>query len=374
MRIAAGALLLGLAAFAPQMHAQTLDELQPLASDHLLKILPANDAGGAAVAIRFNGQTLFFNYGFADIANTRPITSDSLFNLASLGKVFDTALLALAFERGELKFDDPVSKYVVDLEQGGDIRRVTIGQLATHTSGLLLPQDHPPWPETGYTLPEFVRTLNAWRADKHHEPGKQHTYTHAGFILLHLALERRFAMPLADLIQHQILRPLGMTSTTLPVGDKPRGELPAELRTRAVQGYAEDGTPIGEPGDIQGYYHWPGTGQAYSSARDMARFLTANLGESGDPRLTAAVALAQRGIFAMEPRVFQALAWEVNDNADVRIIEKNGGLNNTSAYIGVVPSRKLGIVILCNRGDQNTTEVGRAILLALAQRGASRSP
>jgi hypothetical protein len=32
-------------------------------------------------------------------------------------------------------------------------------QLATHTSGLLLPQDHPPWPEQGYALPEFIRTL-----------------------------------------------------------------------------------------------------------------------------------------------------------------------------------------------------------------------
>ena len=43
-------------------------------------------------------------------------------------------------------------------------------QLATHTSGLLLPQDHPPWPDWGYTLPEFIRTLNAWKAEK--EPGQ----------------------------------------------------------------------------------------------------------------------------------------------------------------------------------------------------------
>ena len=51
-------------------------------------------AGGAAVAVRTDGQTWFFNYGLADAA--RPVTSDVLFNLGSVSKVFDTALLALA--------------------------------------------------------------------------------------------------------------------------------------------------------------------------------------------------------------------------------------------------------------------------------------
>ena len=153
--------------------------------------LPVNGPGGAAVADRIAGRTWFFSFGMADQAAKRPITSDSLFNLASLGKVFDATLLALAVRAGELDFDDSVDKYVTELQQGGDIRKVTLGQLATHTSGLLLPQDHPPWPDEGYTLPEFIRVLAAWKADKRHEPGRQHIYTHAGFMLLHLAVERR---------------------------------------------------------------------------------------------------------------------------------------------------------------------------------------
>jgi beta-lactamase class C len=59
--------------------------------------------------------------------------------------VFEATLLAQAVRNGHLRLDDPVAKYVVELQQGGDIRQVTLGQLATHTSGLLLPQDHPPW-------------------------------------------------------------------------------------------------------------------------------------------------------------------------------------------------------------------------------------
>src|SRR5262249_10997840 len=139
---------------------------------HVRSIVPPDGGGGVAVALRIEGRTLFFNYGWADRANKRAITTDTLFNLASLRKVFETTLLGQAVGNGELKLDDPVAKYVAELDRDGDIGRVTLGQLATHTSGLLLPQDHPPWPDWGYTLPEFIRTLNAWKADK--APGQQH--------------------------------------------------------------------------------------------------------------------------------------------------------------------------------------------------------
>jgi len=172
-------------------------------------------AGGVAVAVRANGRTWFFNYGPA--GRRRRITSDTLFNLGSVGKVFDTGLLALADQQSELSLDDPVAKHMVELQEGGDIRRVTLRQLATYTSGLVLPQDHPPWPKETFTLPEFIATLNIWTSDPDHEPGKQMIYSHAGFVLLHLALERRFGMPFGRLVTQRLLEPLGLRSTTLPV-------------------------------------------------------------------------------------------------------------------------------------------------------------
>jgi beta-lactamase class C len=333
---------------------------------HVRAIVPADRGGGVAVALRIAGRTLFFNYGWADRATKRPITSDALFNLASLRKVFEATLLAQGVRNGELRLDEPAAKYVTELAQENDIGRVTLGQLATHTSGLLLPQDHPPWPDWGYTLPEFIRTLNDWKADK--PPGTQHTYTHAGYILLQLALERRYALPIDALIEQRILRPLGMSSTTLPRGDdSPRGHLKAEEKRLAVQGYADDGTPLGEPGSQASYYHWSGTGQMYSSPCDMAVFLAANLGELPVERsLREAMILAQQGIAMIGPRNEQALAWEVSFGDEPTIIEKYGGLQNASAYIGMVPRRKLGIVILGNRGNQYPNDVGRRMMLDLA--------
>jgi beta-lactamase class C len=366
VRLLVKALLGSLAVTAPAARA---DDVAAIVNRHIAALSGA--PGGFAVAVRAKGRTRFFNYGTVD--GRRPITSGSLFNLGSVGKVFDTTLLALADQNGELSLDDPAPRHVVELQQGGDIRGITLRQLATHTSGLVLAQDHPPWPTETFTLPEFIATLNGWTSDDGHSPGRQMIYSHAGFVLLHLALERRLGLPFDQLIRRRLLEPLGLRSTTLPVAAadpqrSPRGEIPRALRRRAVQGYSEDGTPIGAPGDLQGYYHWLGTGQMYASARDMAVFLAANLGERPDQRpLQAAMRRAQQPVFPIGDGVEQALGWEVRKEG-MTIVDKYGGMNNASAYIGLTPERKVGIVILGNRGGTEVEEVGRAIIRALAPR------
>ena len=179
-------------------------------------------------------------------------------------------------------------------------------------------------------------------------------------------------MPYGELMKKRLLDPLGLRSTTLPVAStnaklNPRGEIPEALRHRAVQGYSNEGVPIGVPGDLQGYYHWLGTGQMYSSARDMAVFLMANLGELPDREaLQEAMRRAQRGTFPTSRGVSQALAWEVHKGEET-IVDKYGGMNNASAYIGLIPERRIGVVILGNRGSMAVTDMGRGIILARAR-------
>jgi beta-lactamase class C len=346
-------------------------EVQQVVREETGKVL--RPAGiGVAVAIRIGGRTRFFDFGFAERSGKRPITPDSLFNLASVSKVFDATLLSLMVVQGEVSLDDPVSKYIAELESGSDIRQVTLGQLATFTSGLSFPQDHPPWPQAHYTWPKFVEHLRSWRIDKDHERGKQYIYSHAGFMLLHVALERRFAIPYGELLEQRLLRRLDLSSTTLPLrGPGSVARLAPSLQRRAVQGYSGKGAPIGKPGNMQGYYHWPGTGQMFSSARDLASFLAAQLGEGpDDPLLREAIELSHREVAPTdrEPNIMQAQAWEVHHVAHT-IVDKNGGLNNTTTYIGMIPEKRIGAVILINRGELNGRDVGHPILLRLAPPG-----
>jgi beta-lactamase class C len=304
--------------FAQNVYAE--QSVRKIIQDEILTLLPADGAGGTAIAVCIDGRLMFFDEGFADLRERRPITADSLFNVASLRKPFEATLLALAVHDGKMALDDPISTYLPALSEGGDIHRVTVGQLATHTSGLLLPHDHPPWPTTRYTPTSFVE-------------------------------------------------PLGMNSSWIPrQGKDGRSDLPPPLLRRAVQGYSEEGIAIGRPGDQQTYYDWPGTGQMYSSVRDLAVFLDANMGEGRvAPQLARAMALARAPAFTTGPDSAQALAWEIDNAAAPTLIDKNGGLNNTSSYMGMMPDRRLGIVVLSNRGGIDVGQAGRRALRRLSK-------
>jgi beta-lactamase class C len=336
--------------------------VEAIVAQNVRPLSPQNGrGGGVAVAVRMNGKTQFFNYGFANLSRNERVTADSIFNLGSVGKLFATTTLAEAVKRAELSLDDPVAKYVTELQRGGDVRRITLGEIASHTSGL---PDHPGqyerWHRGRYTWPDFVRFLNAWKADANHEPGKQYLYSDTGMVLLRIALQRRFNTPFAQLMHQRITGPLGMASTDLP--------LPRDLLGRAVQGYGSQGQPIGNPGMEGGDFEWPGSGQIYSPARDMVTFLTANMGElSNHGPMENAMALAQQPVFTVNPHFRQALAWQNVTSGNLTILDKNGGLPNTSTWIGFAPQRHIGAVILCNRGKQPATRIGRQLLHALAQ-------
>jgi beta-lactamase class C len=341
---AAGAGLVAIAASIPTTLAGPGSdaEVKQLVTRHVQPLLIP--AGGMAVAVHIDGRTLFYNYGMADAARGQPITSDSLFNLASVGKVFSSTLLAQAVKRGDVALDDPVAKYVTELQRGGDIRKVTLGQLASHTSGLhRTPQQYEPSHRGQYSLPDFIRYLNSWQADEGHEPGKQDIYSNTGFVLLPLALQRRFDTPIAKLMEQRLTGPLGMTSTRAPWAS------PATSRARS-------------------------TGPAPARCSPPPATWRCSLGELPDHRpLQEAMGLAQQGVFTVGPRFTQALAWQLVRNDDLTIIDKNGGLNNTSTYIGMIPQKRLGIVILSNCGKEPATRIGRQIMLALARSNLTAS-
>jgi beta-lactamase class C len=353
----------------PIFAAKAEDTVQRIVCNEIFTLLPNGEPGGIQVAVSINGRTSFFSHGFADGSDQKPVTPDSLFNIASLRKPFEATVLADAVLRGNISLDDPVTKYLPELRDGRDITRVTVGQLATHVSGLLLPPDHPPWPTWHYSLAAFIDALRAWQADPPYEPGARHMYTHAGYILLQLVLERALAGPINQQVSEVILEPLGMQSSVLPMRRRDgRADLEPALLDRAVQGYGEDGSPVGMSGDQQTYYDWPGTGQMFSSARDLIVFLDASLGERRAPdRLVRAMAKAQAPAFAIGPHNAQALAWEIEAPGATAIVEKNGGLNNTSAYMAMMPSTRIGIVVLSNRGGKDVATAGHRALRMLSQ-------
>ena len=90
----------------------------------------------------------------------------------------------------------------------------------------------------------------------------------------------------------------------------------------------------------------------FSSARDLAILLAALIdGEAIDPQLRQAMQMTLHETFHVTEKFGQAMAWENVHLDDVVVVDKPGGLNNATAYVGLVPAHKIGIVLLANRGE-----------------------
>lgn len=353
-------------------------QMRDIVATELAPTVTPERPGGLAAALYAGRHVEFFTYGFADDATKRPVTPDTLFNLASLRKPFEAALVALGALRGELRLDDFLPKYLPELT-GDYVRRVTVGELATHTSGLLLPTDHPPWPNDSYSQTQFIAMLNAWTPPAGVAPGKQRIYSHAAYVLLQLVLERCYRTPIATLIKDRVLAPLGMHATFLPErGPDNRAIMDDAAMRRVVQGYSDQGSAIGPIGNQQSYFDFPGTGQMLSSARDLSTFTAACVdGRALDPHLREALRMTQREAFRVDQRFGQAtfgqaMAWETVHLPGVTIVDKPGGLNNASGYIGLLPAHRIGIVLLANRGEYPHEIARYKILPALAKLVAAR--
>jgi beta-lactamase class C len=166
--------------------------------------------------VRIGGRTVFHNVGYADGASKRPVDSDSVFNLASVSKIFDVTVLSLAAVNGELSLDDPIAKYIRELNNGGDASRITLRQLVTFSSGFSVTHDNPPWwPVEHFTLPKFLRHLQNWKRDPNHVPGRDYHYSRR----FHAAARgARAPVPyaLCLLARTEAVAPLDLRSTLLP--------------------------------------------------------------------------------------------------------------------------------------------------------------
>jgi beta-lactamase class C len=308
---------------------------------------------GVMVVVRERGVTHLFPFGQANQARGEPVTADSIFELASITKVFCTTSLAMEVEGGQMRLNDSVAKYIPLLaHRGGDIRRVTLEQLATHTSSL--PRAPGPAPGGKPWDPQMLLDWAAkWKAP--HPPGTRSLYSNVAVGLLGQAIATHERRPLIDVWHSQFLDRLNMQSTYFDV--------PSERLGLMVQGYGPKGQPVPfmPPGC------WSAGGRLKSSGRDMAEFLVANLGERPDlPKITGAMKFAQRPYFKVSAKMVQGLSWQRVHLGDELVIDKNGGLAGTSTYIGMIPEHRLGVVILANRGKCNATGIGRKLLLALA--------
>ncbi len=193
-----------------------------------------------------------------------PMREDTVFDIASVTKLFTSVATLQLVERGRIGLDTPVARYL----PGFGIHAkhdVTVRHLLTHTSGLppTLPlwQDHPD---------EESRIRAVLEVEPRSAPGSDHSYSDLNLITLGVLIERVTGDPLDRVIAERITGPLGMSDTgfTPPPGERDRIAA-TEFQTRPARGMVH--------GEVHDENAWALNGVAghaglFSTARDLAVF------------------------------------------------------------------------------------------------------
>jgi serine-type D-Ala-D-Ala carboxypeptidase/endopeptidase len=304
-----------------------------------------------------DGQTSIQGFGRrADNPNEAP-GADTLFRIGSLTKSFTGQVLASLVADGMVSLADPLTKYCPEYtapmsEAGRPIRLI---DLATHSAGLPREVPHeggPPGdPFVNITPDAFAAWLKA--NPLMFTPGTAISYSNFGFDLLAAALARAAKEPYPDLLDAQVIRPLGLKDTTFaPSTDE---------ATRIMQGHNFDGSPM--PNATTGNVI-VGSGGLYSSARDLLAWLKWHLdrfsNERAAERLIDHAAYLWRdglnAVFGMDESGHMdamGLAWVIMAPKGDRplILQKAGGLQGVFSYVAFAPARGIGVCAAINAFD-----------------------
>ena len=209
---------------------------------------------------------------------TRP---DTIFDLASISKLFTTVVALQLVEQGRVDLDAPVAQYVPESAANGK-EAIPVRMLLTHTSGL--PAFLPLWS----TYPTPAERLNAAltaRLMTGAIPGNQYVYSDLGLIALATVLERVTGQPLDRLVAERVTGPLGMTDT----GYNPDPALRHRIAATEDETYAGRGMVWGEVHDENAWSLGGVAGHAglFSTAGDLAVLcqMLLNGGEYGGVRI-----------------------------------------------------------------------------------------
>ncbi|MEV1289442.1 serine hydrolase domain-containing protein, partial [Micromonospora sp. NPDC049679] len=193
-----------------------------------------------------------------------PARPDTIYDLASVSKLFTTVALLQLVERGRVELDAPVARYVPEFAAGGK-ENVTARMLLTHTSGL--PAFTPLW--SRYPTPE-ARFAAALATPLTAPPGTRYVYSDLGLIALGVLVERMTGQPLDEVVRDEVTGPLGMRET----GYNPGPEKRPRIAATEYQPYAGRGMVWGEVHDENAWSLGGVAGHAgvFSTAADLAIF------------------------------------------------------------------------------------------------------
>jgi CubicO group peptidase (beta-lactamase class C family) len=297
-----------------------------------------------AIAVVKDDSVVFAKgYGVLQKGTSQPANEHTRFAIGSTTKAMTAASIAMLVDEGKLKLDDPVTKYIPELELSDPwvTRELTIRDLLTHRSGL--PGTDLFWASGWkYSQADVIRGLRYIKPTASFRSEWQ--YHNVLYALNGVIIERVSGMPWEQFVRKRIFEPLGMNETeplVAMITGKPNVAIPHALINDSVAV-----VPVRSTDGVAS------AGSVWSSVSDMAKWMrfVIDSGRVGDKRLIQQKTFAELvtpqiqapmaeypALQLAKPDYFSyGLGWFIQDYRGQR------------AIIGIEPNKRLGVYVLEN--------------------------
>jgi CubicO group peptidase (beta-lactamase class C family) len=335
--------------------------------DSIFKEYRSRTGPGCVLAVIKDGQVVLSKgYGLANMEYRLPLTTSSVFDIASLAKQFTGFAISFLIQQGKISTTDDVRKYLPDMPKFKQV--ITIGNLIHHTSGL---RD---WPEAlqvaGWRYSELCSFADIMNMVKHQkeldfEPGSEYAYCNTGYNVLAAVVEKVTGKSFGDWANQNIFKPLKMDSSFFL--EDSRKVIP----NLACSYYIDNGIIV-KSNDILTAY---GSSSLYTSVTDLSKWVI-NLQRAIDAKEAVYLRMLEGATLNNERKVSYGFGLETDDYNGYKSIVHTGAWAGYRTIIRMFPEKKLAIIILGNGNDDELSggTGGKLIDLFLEKKNIAVKP
>ncbi len=313
------------------------------------------ESPGCALGVIKDGRFVYKRgYGMANLDYNIPLSSQSVFYIASVSKQF-TAMSALLLARqGKLSLDDPIRKFIPELPELYNI--VTIRHLIHHTSGI---RDYLTLVSLADRRLEDVSTnedaleLLARQKELNFKPGDQYLYSNSGYVLLAIIVKKVSGKPFSQFAEENIFKPLGMNSTRY------KDDRTAIIKNRATSYSVK---PSGGFSTVVTHFDLVGDGGLMSSVEDLAlwdQIFYENKLDGGAKDLIEQALVT--GTLNSSKKLDYAFGLIVSEYKGLKLIAHGGAFVGYRAEMIRFPEQKFSVINLCNAENANAPRLARQV-------------
>jgi serine-type D-Ala-D-Ala carboxypeptidase len=333
---------------------QPLDEID----GHMTKMIADRVMPGAVAFVARRGHIVKHEaYGYAyryeddqltESENPIQMKEDTIFDLASISKIFTTTAAMILYDQGKFSLDDKVAKHIPEFAENGK-EDVTIRQLLTHTSGFTA---WVPLYTKGSSREERINMV--LEHPLNNEPGKKYTYSDLNMITLGVLIERLSGQRQDEFVRNYITEPLKMEDTMY----NPPASLKSRIAATEFQPWTNRDIVWGEVHDENAWSLDGVAGHAgvFSTAEDLAKLahMYLNDGSYGSVQILKqeTVKMVVENQIPEFPGNDHGLGWELAQGWFMDALSEGSSLGHTG-YTGtsIVVNRNNGTIaiLLTNR-------------------------